>query len=89
MCLEVNDLDRVLGTYVFAPVRNTPAAGFRYADTVDRAFVACDIQHLDDIWIIRIAAHSELDAFVDNSTFLINAAPHGRFGAGHDFFGDL
>ena len=85
----VHNADRALRADVHALVGDAAAAGFGDAHALDRALVAGDIQHLDDVWIFLVATHSELDALPDDGALLIDAAAHGGLGTRHDFGGDI
>ena len=63
---------------VLAAVCKAAAAGVCYLVAAHRAFVAGDINDLDNIWVALIAAHSHFYSFGEYSSFLINAAAHGR-----------
>ena len=81
--------DSTLLTYVFATVSKTAAANVSYLITTYRTFVASSGDNLDDIGVGTVAAHCELYAVVNDRSFLVYAATHGRFVTGNDNIGDI
>ena len=76
-------------THVLATVCQTSPASIGDLITTDGAFIACNLNDLDNIGIFGIAAHSDFDAFCQNGSFLINTTAHGGCVAGHDGFGNI
>ncbi|CDC60546.1 unknown [Clostridium sp. CAG:448] len=76
-------------THVLATVRQASAAGVCHFIPADRAFVAGNIDDLNHIRVVLVAAHCDLHTLGKNCAFLIDAAPHGRRLAGDDGLGNV
>ena len=87
--LVVDDLNGSPRAYLLAAVYDAAAAGGRDEDAADGAFVAGDVDDLDDVGVIFIPAEGELDALLHDGSLLVNAAAHRRFGAGGNFLRDV
>ena len=74
---------------VLATVCKTAAASVRDFVTAYGAFVASDVDNLDDVGVLFVSADRELNAFAENCSFLVYAATHRRFVAGNDLLGDI
>jgi hypothetical protein len=74
---------------VLATVCKTAAASVRYFVTAYGAFVASDVDNLDDVGVLFVSADRELNAFAENCSFLVYAATHCGFVAGNDLLGDI
>ena len=74
----VHNADRALRADVHALVGDAAAAGFGDAHALDRALVAGDLDNFDDIRIMLVAAHCELDALLHDRALLIDTAAHCR-----------
>ncbi|MPN12196.1 hypothetical protein SDC9_159508 [bioreactor metagenome] len=68
---------------------NTAAAGVCHLKTTHGALVAGDLNDLNDVGILFIAAHGQFDAFMDDGFFLVDTAAHGGFGTGHNDARDI
>ena len=78
----VDDGDGVFGAYSLAAVYHTSAAGRRYIDAIDWAFIARAVNHFDDIGIVLMATHRHQDTVLDDCAFLVDAAARLCFRAG-------
>lgn len=67
------------------------AASARGGDenAVNRALVAGNVDDLDDVRIILVAAERELNTLLKYRAFLVDAATHARLGTGDDFLGNI
>ena len=71
--------DGAAAAYVLAAVCKTTAAGLCDDMTADRAFVAGNLDDFDDVRVFLVAAHSELDALLNDGALFVDAAAHRRF----------
>ena len=62
----------------------TAAAGVCDLVAAHRTFVARGFDDLDNVRVVPVAAHCQLDAVAENGAFFIDAAAHGRCFAGND-----
>ena len=76
-------------TNVLASVGKTASAGIGDLVACRRAFVASDVDNLDNVGVFGVTAHCELDPFGEDRAFLINAAAHCRILARRDHFGNF
>ena len=60
----VYDLDGVARADLLAAVNDAAAAGGRHEDAADGAFVAGDVDHLDDVGVVFVPAQGKLDALL-------------------------
>ena len=81
--------NRIARAHVLAAMGNTPAAGIRDYVAADRTFVTGNIDDLDDIGVVFVTAHRELDTLRQDRPFFIYAAAHGRFRAGRNLFRNI
>ena len=63
---------------ILAPVCQTSAAGIGHLVAAHRAFVAGNIDDLNDIRIAPVSAHCDFHTLGKNGALLIDTAPHGR-----------
>ena len=68
---------------VFATVSKTASASGGDFVAAHRTFVASDVDNLDYVGIVLVAAHSEFDSFTQNRAFFVHAAAHRRDFAGN------
>ncbi|CCX36779.1 putative uncharacterized protein [Clostridium sp. CAG:1013] len=73
---------------VLAPVSNTAPAGVADIVTGHGALIASDVDDLDDVGVLLIAAHSHLDTLSHDGALFVDAAPHSGLFL-HDELGDL
>ena len=76
--------ERALLADVLATVRKTSAAGVCHLVSADGTLVARDLDNLDDVGILSVAADRKLDSLAEDRTLLINTAAHGRLVSGND-----
>ena len=81
--------ERAEAAHILAPVRKASAARRRDLVTADRAFVAGDINDLNHVGVVLIAAHGYLDALGQDRALLVYTAAHGRDLARDDGLGDV
>ena len=81
--------DGAAAAYVLAAVCKTTAAGLCDDMAADRAFVAGDINDLNHVGVVLIAAHGYLDALGQDRALLVYAAAHRRRLAGDYFLRDV
>ena len=74
---------------VLAAVCDTAAAGLGDSIAAHRAFVAGDVDDLDDVGVLLVAAERHADAFADDGALLVNAAAHRRLRSLDDHLGNL
>ena len=74
---------------VLAAVRDAAAAGFGDGVAADRTLVAGDVDDLDDVGVLLVAAERHTDAFADDGALLIDAAAHRRLRPLDDHLGNL
>ena len=77
--LVLVERDGAAAADVLTAVREAAAAGFRDDVAADRALVAGDLDDFDDVRIVLVSAHRELDAFLHDRALLVDAAAHRRF----------
>ena len=87
--LVVDDLDGVFRADLLTAVHDAAAAGGRDEYAADRALVAGDIDHLDDVRIVLVPAQRKFDALLHDGALFENTAAHRRLGPGRDLFGDV
>ena len=75
--------------HVLAAVGQAATAGARHLIARSRALIAGDVDHLDDVGVLLVAAHGQLHALAQDGPLLVHAAAHGGHLAGHDGLGDL
>ncbi len=78
------EIERLFLTHIVAAVRQTAAAGLGDFIAAHGTFVAGDVDDLDDVGIVLVAAHRQLDALAHDGALLIDTAAHRRFFSGHD-----
>ena len=76
-------------TNILATVCKTAAAGVGNLVSADGTLVAGDVNNLDDIGVVLVAAHCDLYSLTENSTLLIYAATHCGLLAGCELFGNI
>ena len=76
-------------TYILTPVGKTSSAGTGDFISAHRALVAGNIDHLDHIRVVLVAAHGNLDPFGKNGPFLVYATAHGGHLSRDDGFGNI
>ena len=76
-------------THVLTTVGKTSAAGCGNFVTCGRAFIAGDIDNLNNVLVILITAHGDLYTLTENSALLIDTAAHCGVGTGRDDLGYL
>jgi hypothetical protein len=81
--------DRASLTYVFTSVSQTAAAGIRDLIACGGTFIASDVDNLNDIGVILVAAHDHFYTFSEDSSFFVYAATHGGGLSGNDHLGDI
>ena len=81
--------ERAEAAHILAPVRKASAARRRDLVTADRAFVAGDINDLNHVGVVLIAAHGYLDALGQDRALLVYTAAHGRDLARDDGLGNV
>ena len=79
----VHDSYCVFGTHFRATVRNTSATSGRDENSVDRTFVARDVDDLDYVVVVLVAAHCEFQTLLQNRAFFIYATAQAGFRTGH------
>ena len=62
--------------HVLATVSQTPTAGVGDLVAADGTFVTGDVDDLDDIGIVSIATHGDLNTLAEDGTFFINTTTH-------------
>ena len=87
--LVVDDLDRPFRADLLAAVHDAAAAGGRHEDAADGAFVAGDVDDLDDVGVLPVAAERELDALLHDGALLEHAAAHRGFRSRRDLLGNV
>ena len=85
----VYDLDGVARADLLTAVNDAAAAGGRHEDAADGAFVAGDVDHLDDVGVVFVPAQGELDALLHDGALFEDAAAHRGFRPGGDLFGNI
>jgi hypothetical protein len=81
--------DRPEPTNILATVSEASAAGVGNLKAANRTLVTGYIDNLNDIGIILITAHGNLNALTKYSTFLVNTAAHCCFLAGSKLCGNI
>ena len=76
-------------TNVLSTVRKAAATGVGYLKAAYGTFVAGDVDDLDNVWVILVAAYGELYALTEYCPFLVNAASHSRLFSGDQLRGDI
>ena len=76
--LVLVERDGAAAAHVLAAVRKAAAARLGDDMAADRALVAGDLDDFDDIRIMLVAAHCELDALLHDRALLIDTAAHRR-----------
>ena len=76
--LVLGERDGAAAAHVLAAVRKAAAARLGDDMAADRALVAGDLDNFDDIRIMLVAAHCELDALLHDRALLIDTAAHCR-----------
>ena len=69
-------IDRISWTGVVAALSQTATAGVGDFIAAHRTFITGNIDNFDDARIGSLAAHGELDSFLQDSSFLVDAASH-------------
>jgi len=82
-------VDRIALAGFLAAVRNAAAADGGHVIAGDGAPVARDIQGFDDVRVLAVAAHRELDALAKYRPLFIDAAAHGGLFTRNDGFGNI
>ena len=59
-------------------VSHAPSAKIRHHMSCHRAFITCNVDDLDHIMILLLAAQRDTDTLRHDSSVLVNAAAHGR-----------
>ncbi len=75
--------------HILAPVGKAPAARRRDLVAADRALIAGNVDNLNHVGVVLVAAHGNLDALGQNGALLVYAAAHGRNFARHDGLGNI
>ena len=81
--------NRIARANVLAAMGDASPAGIRDYVAADRTFITGNIDDLDDIGVVFVTAHRELDTLRQDRPFFIYATAHGRFRAGRDLFGNI
>ena len=81
--------DRAALADVLTAMRQAAAAGGGDFIAGSRAFVAGDVDDLDHVVVVLVAAHGDLHALAENGALLEDAAAHGGFLAGGDDLGNI
>ena len=76
-------------TNVLTAVRKTSSASVGDFITAHRTLVASDLDYLDDVRILSVSAHRELNTFSKDRSFFIHTATHRRLIAGNDLLGNV
>lgn len=80
---------RALLANVLATVGETASAGVCDLVSADGTFIASDLDYLDDVGILSVAADGKLDTLAEDRALLVYAATHRRLVSGNDGLGNV
>ena len=87
--LFVDNRNRASRADVLTTMNDAASARGGDENAVNRALVAGNVDDLDDVRIILVAAERELNTLLKYRAFLVDAATHARLGTGDDFLGNI
>jgi hypothetical protein len=83
------EVDRSSTAHFLTAMRDAAAANVRYFITSDGALVAGEVHDLNDIGVVLVSAHSQLDSLRQNRPLFIDATPHCRMRPRRDAFWNI
>jgi hypothetical protein len=75
--------------HVLTTVSQASAAGVGYFISANGAFIASDVNDLNDVGVAFVATHCNFDAFTENGSLLVNTATHGGLLSGSELLGNV